>query len=107
ESDSIVDIPIGTFSNADVLGKTFVKEAYGELLIPLVRDRPFAQSFELELGGRYSRYDTAGSEPTYKALFSWVPLAGVRFRGGYQLANRAPNINELFLNASSVPVTLR
>jgi iron complex outermembrane receptor protein len=34
-------------------------------------------------------------------------MQSLQFRGGYQLANRAPNINELFLNASSVPVTTR
>jgi iron complex outermembrane receptor protein len=107
ESHSIIDLPIGVFPNARVLGSTAVKEGYGELLVPLVRDRSFVESLELELGARYSHYDTGGGVPTYKALFSWTPLGGVRFRGGYQLANRAPNINELFLSASSVPVLLR
>ncbi|RYG79856.1 TonB-dependent receptor, partial [bacterium] len=55
---------------------------------------------------RYSEYDS-GSVGTYKALASWAPLDWLRFRGGYQLANRAPNINELFLDASSTAVTLR
>ncbi len=107
ESNSIVDIPISTFSNARVVGSTVVKEGYAELLVPLLRDMPAVRSLELELGARYSDYDTAGGEPTYKALFSWAPVEGVRFRGGYQLANRAPNINELFLSASAVPVALR
>lgn len=107
ERNNIVDAIVGAFGQANVTGKTEVKEAYGELLIPLLRDKPFAKSLELELGYRYSDYDTAGSVPTYKALFSWAPLDWMRFRGGYQLANRAPNINELFLDASSQAVTLR
>jgi iron complex outermembrane recepter protein len=107
ESHSIIDIPISTFSNARVNGSTQVAEVYAELLVPLLRDLPLVESLGLELGGRYSHYDTVGSVPTYKALFTWSPIEWLRFRGGYQLANRAPNINELFLSPSSVPVTLR
>ncbi len=95
-SNSIDDIPISTFSNALVRGRTQVKEVFGELLLPVLRNRPFMNSLELELGARYSDYDTAGGVPTYKALFGWAPMTGLRFRGGFQLANRAPNINELF-----------
>jgi outer membrane cobalamin receptor len=107
ETNSVVDIPISAFTNSRVRGRTKVEEVYAELLLPLLRDRLFAQLLELELGGRYSHYDTAGGVPTYKALFSWAPIESVRFRGGFQLANRAPNANELFLGASSVPVNLR
>lgn len=107
EVNSILDIPVGTFGQANVEGRTQVREVYGELLVPLLRDKFLAQSLELELGYRYSDYDTAGSVPTYKALFSWAPVNFLRFRGGYQLANRAPNINELFLDASSQAVTMR
>lgn len=108
ETNSIIDVAVGTFANARVQGRTAVTEEYGELLLPLLRDKPFVHALELELGARYSHYDTTGGVPTYKALFSWAPVSSsLRFRGGYQLANRAPNINELFLSASSVPVTLR
>jgi iron complex outermembrane receptor protein len=79
-----------------------------EFLVPLVSDKFLMQSLELELGYRHSDYgDTGGEVPTYKALFSWQPVDLARFRGGYQLANRAPNINELFLDASSQAVTMR
>ena len=75
--------------------------------MPVLSDRFLAKSLELELGYRFSDYDTAGKVPTWKALFSWTPVDQVRFRGGYQFANRAPNINELFLDASSQAVTMR
>jgi outer membrane receptor protein involved in Fe transport len=107
EVNSVVDIPIGTFGQANVVGATSVKEAYGELLVPLLKDQFLARNLELELGYRYSDYDITGSVPTYKALFSWTPVRNLRFRGGYQLANRAPNINELFLDASSQALNLR
>jgi iron complex outermembrane recepter protein len=107
EANSILDIPVGAFAQANVVGETTVKEAYGELLVPVLNDVFLARKLELELGYRYSDYDTAGTVPTWKALMSWEPIDWVRFRGGYQVANRAPNINELFLDASSNPAGLR
>jgi outer membrane receptor protein involved in Fe transport len=107
EANSILDIPVGAFAQANVIGATTVKEVYGELLVPVLNDVFLARKLELELGYRYSDYDTAGTVPTWKALFSWEPIDWVRFRGGYQIANRAPNINELFLDASSNPAGLR
>jgi iron complex outermembrane recepter protein len=108
ERNSVVDIPVGTFGQANVIGKIDVKEVFGELLVPVLSDLPFIQQLDLELGYRYSDYGNAGGTvPTYKALFSWQMIDWVRFRGGYQLANRAPNINELFLEASSQAVTMR
>jgi iron complex outermembrane recepter protein len=107
ETNSVLDIPVGAFAQANVTGKTVVKEVYGELLVPLLKDLPAAKSLELELGYRYSDYDIAGKVPTWKALFSYGPVDFLHFRGGVQEANRAPNINELFLDSSSQAVTLR
>ncbi|TAJ92312.1 MAG: hypothetical protein EPO31_11935 [Gammaproteobacteria bacterium] len=107
ERNNIIDAVVGSFGQANVKGETEVKEVYGELLVPVLTDTFLAQDLELELGARYSDYDTAGKVPTYKTLFSWTPIDWVRFRGGYQFANRAPNINELFLDASSTAVTTR
>jgi outer membrane receptor protein involved in Fe transport len=107
ETNSVLDIPVGAFAQANVTGKTTAKEAYGELLVPLLKNVPGAKSLELELGYRYSDYDTAGKVPTWKALFSWGPVDFFHLRGGVQVANRAPNINELFLDSSTQAVTLR
>ena len=72
-------------------GKTDVKEIYGELAIPLLKNR-----IELDPGVRYSDYDTVGKITTYKLLGDIKVTKWIRFRGGYQYANRAPNVNELF-----------
>ncbi len=50
---------------------------------------------------RYSSYDTAGGIWTYKALIDWSVTDILRVRGGYQLANRAPNTAELYLGSST------
>jgi iron complex outermembrane recepter protein len=79
-----------------------VKEAYGELIAPLVADKPFFKELTLELGARYSSYKVeAPTKPsfdafTYKAGLTWEPADGFRVRGNYQRAVRAPNIGELF-----------
>ncbi len=79
-----------------VEGSTDVTEVYAELAIPLVSDRKFVQSFEIDPGVRWSDYNTVGNIETYKVLFDWTVNDRLRFRGGRQLANRAPNVTELF-----------
>ena len=79
-----------------------VTEGYGEINAPLVSDKPFFQSLSVEAGVRYSHYKVfAANSPkfnttTYKGGGSWEPVTGVKFRGDYQRAVRAPNIAELF-----------
>lgn len=84
------------------VGKYDVYEAIGELNLPIVADKPFFDSLNLEAGVRYSHYtiDAAGSPKfnttTYKFGGNWAPVKDVKFRGSYAHAVRAPNINELF-----------
>ncbi|MEA3051753.1 MAG: iron complex outerrane recepter protein [Sphingomonadales bacterium] len=79
-----------------------VKEVYGEIIAPIVQDRPFFNALTLEAGIRFSDYkvDAPGtpsySTTTWKAAATWEPFDGLKFRGNYQRAVRAPNINELF-----------
>ncbi|HZF28283.1 MAG TPA: TonB-dependent receptor, partial [Gammaproteobacteria bacterium] len=77
-------------------GSTDVKEVFAEMAIPLVGGGKFVKSFELDPGVRYSDYDSVGKVTTWKALFNWSVNDALRFRGGKQVANRAPNIAELF-----------
>lgn len=90
------DFAPGAFGSGSVNEHVSVKEAYGELLIPVLRDLPFIRSMELELGARYSQYSTGQEVDTYKVLGSWEPLEWLRVRGGYNRAERAPNMSELY-----------
>ena len=71
-----------------------VKEVYGEMIIPVIEDKPFFNSVQIELGARYSDYSTVGSVFSWKAGGDWSPVEGVRFRGMFQRAVRAPNLFE-------------
>jgi outer membrane receptor protein involved in Fe transport len=79
-----------------------VVEGFGELIAPLIQDRPFFQSLTFEGGIRYSHYKVFApvaptfNTTTYKAGGSWEPATGLKVRGIYQRAVRAPNISELF-----------
>jgi iron complex outermembrane receptor protein len=88
------DNPMGFPAN-NTIGETAVDEVYGELLLPLLAGDS-GRHLNLELGYRYSDYDLQGGVDTYKALIDWGITETLRFRGGKQLATRAPNIAEMF-----------
>lgn len=94
--ESVLDQSGGFFPTGEAIGKTDVKELYGELLLPLLNDKPGARSLSLELGYRNTDNDPSDDVHSYKALVDWQIVDRVRLRGGRQIANRAPNIGELF-----------
>lgn len=89
-------LTIGLFDVSRTAGKTSVKEIYGEVLVPILADRPFFENLSLNAGIRYSDYNTAGGVTTWKINGEWDVNEWLGFRGGYQRANRAPNVAELF-----------
>ena len=104
--NSFLDLGLGTFPANNTRGKTDVRELYGELLVPVLRDVPAFKHLNLELGYRYSDYRYQGGVDTYKALVDWALIDSLRFRGGYQLATRAPNIAEMFQAQSQTWLSL-
>jgi len=81
-------------------GKITVKEAYGELRIPLLADMPFFQRLDASLAARVFDYSTSGSDETFKAGLTWRPVDDVLFRASWGEGFRAPSIGELFGTAS-------
>jgi len=93
---------LGVSGSASSAGDISVKEVYGEVLLPLLRDTPFFQSLEVDLAYRYSDYNRVGGVHTYKAGANWTPIQGVTARGGYSRAIRAPGLGELFAPRAGV-----
>jgi len=81
-------------------GSFDVKEVYGEINLPILKDLPFAH--DLSIGGaiRLSDYSTVGTTTTWKVDGTWAPVRDIMFRGTYSQAVRAPNISELFAATS-------
>ena len=99
--------PSSTQSGATTTsGRISVGEVAGELLIPILKDKPFAQSLNLNLGYRHSNYNISGGANTYKFATDWRPVRSLLLRGGYEHAIRAPNINDLFQGATNVSVNI-
>jgi outer membrane receptor protein involved in Fe transport len=77
-------------------GSTAVYDTFAEVEIPLVEDRRFVQELSLNGAYRYSDYNTGVSTDTYTINGIYSPVDGLRFRGGFSKAVRAPNVVELF-----------
>jgi len=101
---NVVDFQVDTHNSPANHSSDNVKEVFSELLVPVLKDLPFAKHLNLELGYRYSDYHWAGSVATWKALADWALTPNFRLRGGFQRANRAPNLVELFDPGTSAVV---
>ncbi len=86
----------GFNASAPISGGFDVSEAFAELRVPLLADKPFVENLTLDLAGRYSDYSTVGSNYTYRIGGEYTPIKGIRFRGLYSRATRAPSVFELF-----------
>ncbi|MCP5145266.1 MAG: TonB-dependent receptor [Gammaproteobacteria bacterium] len=85
-----------TSNRQGIEGDYDVKELYGELAVPLVRDKEMAQALDLNLALRYTDYSSSGGVTTWKAGATWELNDQVRLRGTYSRDIRAGNLNELF-----------
>ena len=74
-----------------------VKEAFGELRVPLLKDITLIKELTLSAAGRVSDYKgSAGTVYTYNLNGTYAPFDGLRFRANYGRAVRAPNLSELY-----------
>ena len=73
-----------------------VYDLYAEFYAPILADQPGVELLAIEGAFRVSEYSTVGQTETYKIGGEYAPIDGLRFRGLYNTAVRAPNISELF-----------
>lgn len=79
-----------------VRGEIEVKEAFAEVVLPLLVDLPLAQRTELNVAARITDYSTSGSVTTWKAGLSHAFNDAVRLRATRSRDIRAPNVFELY-----------
>lgn len=82
------------------------KEAYAEIVVPLLRDVPMAEDLELNVAGRLTGYSTSGKIWSWKAGLSYTPFAGLRLRATRSRDIRAPNSSELFNKGRTLTTTV-
>jgi outer membrane receptor protein involved in Fe transport len=93
---AIVDNTAGVYPADASFGAVGATDVYGELLVPLLANKRGVEELTLELGYRQSSNEPTEDVDSYKALLDWRLTDRIRIRGGHQVANRAPNVAELF-----------
>ncbi|WEK46350.1 MAG: TonB-dependent receptor [Candidatus Andeanibacterium colombiense] len=82
-------------------GSFDVKEVFGEVNLPILKEVPGAYLLSVGAAMRLSDYSTVGGTTTWKVDGVYAPLRDISFRATYSQAVRAPNIGELFGPAST------
>jgi len=102
ESSTDIPDPVSqqglTFANLTPIarGHFTVKEAFGEVDAPLLKNLPFAHLLTIGGAVRFSDYSTIGHTTTWRLNGQYAPIRDITFRGTYAQSVRAPNIGELF-----------
>jgi outer membrane receptor protein involved in Fe transport len=74
------------------------QEVFGELRIPVVKDRPYFHELSFEGAARYTDINIGdiGGIFTYNVGGFYAPVDGLRIRGSYARSIRAPTQSDLF-----------
>lgn len=95
--DSVLGPDVRGFNaSLPVQGRYDTYEIFGEINMPIIQGVAGIEELAINGAYRYSDYSTVGGVHTFSAGAEWVPVEGLRFRGQFQRAARAPNIGELF-----------
>lgn len=85
-----------TANRKAISGDYDLVEVYGEAVIPLLTDAPFAQSLDANVAARYTDYSSSGGVTTWKAGLNWDINSEYRVRATLSHDIRAGNLGELF-----------
>lgn len=105
-TDEIDDVPgavtlagnsWGLSSAGITRGEDTTSEAFGEVLIPILRGAPLAESLQVTLSGRYTDVESFGSASTHKIGVNWQLTPEFRLHFTQGTSFRAPALFELFL----------
>ncbi|MCH4293675.1 TonB-dependent receptor [Shewanella sp. 3B26] len=77
-----------------------VQEFFGEVIIPILADKPLAHMLDVEAALRYSDYSTFGTNTSGKLGIKWMPVETLMVRATISDAFRAPTTSDLFGGAS-------
>ena len=78
-----------------------VKELFGEVRVPLLKDVLLFKELTATGSGRVSDYKgSTGTVYTYTGAIDWRPINDLQLRGSYSSAVRAPNLGELYSTVS-------
>ena len=82
--------------SGDAKGSYDVKEIYGEIFFPILKDVTAFQALNLTIGTRYSDYNTFGDTTNSSIKLEWRPITDLLLRASYAEVFRAPQIYDLY-----------
>jgi outer membrane receptor protein involved in Fe transport len=82
-------------------GSLNVKEGFGEIAVPLLKDKPVFEELSLNGAVRVTDYSTSGTVTTWKVGGTWKPVTDFLLRATYSRDIRAPNLYELYRGDTS------
>ena len=106
QHDKIKDVPgpitlsenaWGTSSAGITEGADETKAIFAEIEMPLLQDKPMADSLVLTASGRYTDVKSYGSGDTYKVGLNWGITPSFRIRASQGTSFRTPALFELYL----------
>ncbi len=86
---------MGSSNTPSSSGSRNVFSAYVEFIAPLLQDRPFAKSLELQVAARFEDFSDVGSVTKPKVALSWMPTDWLQVRTAYAEGFRAPNLPQV------------
>lgn len=96
-ADALTQLGLNLGNSRPVTEGSFdVKEIFGELRVPLLKNLPMVKSLDATLAARAGNYSTVGDTTSWTAGMDWAVNSTLRFRATSAVSTRAPNIGELF-----------
>jgi iron complex outermembrane recepter protein len=83
-------------STTSYAGGVSDKEGFGEILVPILKDQPFANKLDVDAAIRLTDYSTSGTVTTWKVGANYKPVEALRFRVTRSHDIRAPQLAELY-----------
>lgn len=77
-----------------------VRDFYGEVFVPILKDRPGAQSLNATVGLRSSNYSLYGTTSNSSFKFEYKPIKDLLIRGTYSQVYRIPSLLDLYRGAT-------
>jgi len=93
-------------SDQGAQGSKWIREAFGELDIPLQAGKPWVEELNLKLAGRVTDEEFYGTNYTYSIAAGWRPIPALQLKFTYGTSFRAPNLRENFLAGQTGFLTL-
>ena len=87
----------GFFSDLGGVGRKQTKEAFAELDIPILANKPGFKELNLNLAGRITDDEFYGTNETFSIKGGWRPVDSLLLKATYGTSFRAPNLRENFL----------